>query len=200
LSNATTYTGTVSAANDTNGDAMAAPFSWSFSTAQAQAPAGQCPCSIWPDSTLPATPDANDTNSVNLGVKFTSSTNGYIKGIRFYKGPQNTGTHVGSLWSSTGTLLGQVTFSSESAAGWQTATFSAPIPVTAGTTYVASYLAPNGEYAALSGGLSSAVTYGPLTAQASGGVYAYGTTSEMPTDSYESGNYFVDVVFSTTSS
>lgn len=200
LSNAMTYTGTVSAATDANGNQMAAPFSWSFVTAQATAPPGQCPCSIWPDSTLPATPDTNDSNAVNLGLKFTSSGNGYIAGIRFYKGPTNTGVHVGSLWTSTGTLLGQATFSNESVAGWQQATFTTPVPVTAGTTYVASYFAPNGEYAALSKGLSEAVTYGPLTAQASGGVYTYATSSTLPKNSYNASNYFVDVVFSTTSS
>jgi len=47
-------------------------------------------------------------------------------------------------------------------------------------------------------GLSSSVTYGPLTALASGGVYKYGTSSTMPTSTYEADNYFVDVVFSTT--
>ena len=81
------------------------------------------------------------------GIKFTSSSNGWITGIRFYKGPNNTGTHVGSLWSSSGTLLGQVTFTNESTAGWEQAKFATPIAVTAGTTYVASYLAPGGEYA-----------------------------------------------------
>ena len=44
----------------------------------------------------------NDTSSVELGVKFQTSTAGKIVGIRFYKGPQNTGTHIGNLWSSTG--------------------------------------------------------------------------------------------------
>ena len=73
--------------------------------------------------------------------------NGWITGIRFYKGSGNTGTHVGSLWTANGTLLGQVTFTNESATGWQQANFSSPIAVTAGTTYVASYLAPNGGYA-----------------------------------------------------
>lgn len=198
LSNSMTYTGTVSAATDASGDKMVNPFSWSFVTAQPLPPPGQCPCSIWPNSPTPATPDANDPNSVNLGVKFTSSSNGYITGVRFYMGPTNTGTHVGSLWSSTGTLLGQVTFASGSTAGWQQATFAAPIPVTAGTTYVASYLAPNGEYAVQQGGLASSVTYGPLTAPASGGVYKYGTSSAMPTSTYQQDNYFVDVVFSTT--
>ena len=91
-----------------------------------------------------------------------------------------------------------VTFATGSSAGWQQATFAAPIPVTAGTTYVASYLAPNGEYSVQDNGLSSSVTYGPLTALASGGVYKYGASSAMPTSSYEKDNYFVDVVFSTT--
>ena len=100
LSNATTYTGTVSGATDANGDQMESAYSWSFTSAQPTAGSGQCPCSIWPDSTLPAVPDANDANAVNLGVKFTAASNGWITGIRFYKGPKNTGTHVGSLWSS----------------------------------------------------------------------------------------------------
>ena len=28
-----------------------------------------------------------------------------MTGIRFYKSAANTGTHIGSLWTSTGTLL-----------------------------------------------------------------------------------------------
>jgi hypothetical protein len=199
LPNATTYTGTVSAATDANGDNMTAAYSWSFTTAQPTAPAGQCPCSVWPDSTLPAIPDANDSNAVNLGVKFTASSNGWVTGIRFYKGPKNTGTHVGSLWTSTGTLLGQVTFTNESTAGWQQANFSTPIAVTAGTTYLASYFAPNGQYASASQGLASAVTYGPLTALASGGVYTYATSPVLPKTVYNASNYWVDVVFTTTS-
>jgi Domain of unknown function (DUF4082)/Bacterial Ig-like domain/Bacterial Ig domain len=198
LSNAVTYTATVSSATDSNGGGMTAPYSWSFTTAQPTPAAGQCACSIWPDSTLPGTVDVNDSNSVNLGVRFTASTNGYITGIRFYKGPLNAGTHIGSLWSSSGSLLGQVTFTNESTAGWEQANFATPIAVTAGTTYVASYLAPAGEYACASEGLSTAVTNSPLTALASGGVYAYGTSSAFPDNTYNASNYWVDVVFSTT--
>ena len=159
---------------------------------------GQCPCSIWSASAQPAVASANDGNAVNLGVQFTSSESGWITGMRFYKGPNNPGTHVGSLWSSTGQLLGSVTFTAESAGGWQQANFSSSIPVTAGAIYTASYFAPDGGYAVDSGGLSSAVTNGPLTARASGGVYAYGSSSEMPTSSYKSSNYWVDVSFTTT--
>ena len=61
----------------------------------------------------------NDPNAVDLGVKFQASTNGTIIGIRFYKGPQNTGTHTGDLWTTSGTLLASATFTNETASGWQ---------------------------------------------------------------------------------
>ena len=50
-------------------------------------------------------------------MKFVPSQAGQITGIRFYKGPQNLGTHVGNLWNSTGTqLLGTATFTNETRA------------------------------------------------------------------------------------
>ena len=68
------------------------------------ADAATCPCTIWPGSTTPAVAAAtNDSGAVELGVKFRANVDGSITGIRFYKGATNTGTHVGSLWSSTGT-------------------------------------------------------------------------------------------------
>ena len=72
---------------------------------------------------------------------------GRITGIRFYKGTTNTGTHVGHLWTRTGTMLAEATFTGETARGWQQVSFASPVDVTAGTTYVASYHAPNGNYA-----------------------------------------------------
>ena len=79
-------------------------------------------------------------------MRFTSSSAGTITGIKYYKGANDTGTHTGSLWSSTGTLLATATFTNETASGWQTVTFSNPVSITAGTTYVASYHS-NGHYA-----------------------------------------------------
>ncbi len=72
-------------------------------------------------------------------MKFTSDISGSVTGVRFYKYAQNTGTHVGSLWTAGGTLLGTVTFTGETASGWQQATFANPIAITANTTYVVSY-------------------------------------------------------------
>ena len=52
-------------------------------------------------------------------MKFRSDVAGQVTGVRFYKGSGNTGTHIGNLWSSTGTLLASATFTGESASGWQ---------------------------------------------------------------------------------
>lgn len=191
------YTVSVSGAANSSGNVMATS-TWSFTTSGTSA----CPCSIFETDSVPAIASAGDSNSVNLGVKFTASVNGWITGLRFYKGSLNTGTHVGSLWSSTGQLLGQVTFSNETSNGWQQATLANPVAVTAGTTYIASYLAPNGGYSITSGGLASENNNPPLDALASvanggNGVYAYGPTSAFPQSSYNDSNYWVDVVFST---
>ena len=192
-----TYTATVSGAQNGSGTAMSGPFTWTFSTAAAV----QCPCTIWPDSAQPSVASANDPSPVNVGVKFTSDLNGQIAGIRFYKGPGNTGTHVGDLWTSSGTLLGQVTFSNETASGWQEEDFSTPVQVTAGTTYVASYFAPDGSFAYDSAAFASAGADNPplhaLPSPASGGngVYVYAGAPAFPTGSYNATNYWVDVVF-----
>ncbi len=163
-----------------------------------------CPCTIWPATTVPVTTSHADTNAVNLGIRFKADQSGFITGIRFYKGAGNTGTHVGTLWSSTGAALATVTFTGETATGWQQADFTAPVAVTAGTVYVASYLASNGGYAGdgsyfSAGAFDNAPLHALSTLEAGGnGVYAYSTASTFPTSSYLDTNYWVDVVFTTT--
>jgi N,N-dimethylformamidase beta subunit-like, C-terminal/Domain of unknown function (DUF4082)/Fibronectin type III domain/Bacterial Ig domain len=153
------------------------------------------------DTATPTQTDSGDVNSAQLGVKFTTDTFGTVNGIRFYKAALNTGTHIGTLWSSDGTKLAQVTFTNESATGWQRADFSTPVVITPGTTYVAAYLAPNGHYSDTSPGLSTAVDNAPLHALASGttgnGVYAYDSQPSFPASTWNATNYYVDVVFTT---
>lgn len=154
---------------------------------------------LFPTSALPALPTENDGDAVELGVRFRSDAPGRVMGVRFYKGPGNTGTHTGSLWTASGTRLAQVTFTSETASGWQEARFATPVPLTANTLYVVSYHAPVGHYAVTETGFTSAVDAPPLHAPADGdgggnGVYHYGT-SAFPTDTYRATNYWVDVVF-----
>ncbi|MFD0330501.1 DUF4082 domain-containing protein [Streptacidiphilus monticola] len=197
----TGYTASVQAA-DQWGNAMSSATSWSFTTGATE-PTVTCPCTLWSASTTPTRTDVtNDANSLELGTRFTPAVDGYVTGITFYKGTGNTGTHTGSLWSATGTQLATGTFSNETASGWQTLTFATPVAVTAGTTYIASYHAPNGNYSYDGGYFAAAHTAFPLTAPADGtgssnGVYAYTTNTAFPTDSSGSANYWVSPVFTT---
>jgi phosphodiesterase/alkaline phosphatase D-like protein len=159
---------------------------------------GGCPCSLWPLSATPAVASQNDPNGVELGVRFRADANGFITGLRFYRGGANTGVHVAHLWTNAGVLLATATFSNETASGWQEVTFAAPVPVTANTTYVASYFAPNGGYAVTAGYFGTGTDAPPLHAPSSGasggnGLYVYG--GGFPSNTYNAGNYWIDVVF-----
>ena len=204
LAYSTTYTATVfggsNGVQDPNGNLLSANYVWTFTTAPAP---GSCPCTIWSPTTTPGTADSGDPNGVELGVKFTSSQSGFITGIRFYKSAANTGTHVGNLWTTSGTLLASAVFTGESASGWQQVNFSSPVAITANTTYVASYYAPAGHYSFNAQFFGTAgVDNPPLHALANSvspdGVYKYGSTSAFPTSTYNAANYWVDVVFNTT--
>ena len=152
--------------------------------------------SLFSSSNTPAVLSDPDTAQINLGVRFTSSSAGTITGIKYYKGANDTGTHTGSLWSSTGTLLATATFTNETASGWQTVTFSNPVSITTGTTYVASFHS-NGHYTATSNYFTTPRVNGPLTAPAgNNGVYTYGTGNLFPTSTFGAANYWVDVLFS----
>ncbi|MGZ3862135.1 MAG: DUF4082 domain-containing protein [Bacteroidia bacterium] len=159
--------------------------------------------SIWDNNTLPGTPSVTiDSSSIEVGLKFRSTVPGKITGIRFYKGVANTGTHTGSLWSSTGSLLSTATFTNETNSGWQQILFATPVTIAANTTYIASYFAPNGRYAYdknyfATGGVSN----NPLKAlqdgeDGSNGVYIYSNGGVFPNNSFSSSNYWVDVMFS----
>jgi fibronectin type 3 domain-containing protein len=156
---------------------------------------------IWPSTTVPGTVDSGPDSAVELGVKFRSELAGTITGIRFYKASTNTGTHVGNLWSSAGTLLATATFANETASGWQQVNFTNPVTITANTVYVASYHTNVGHYSDnLNYFASQGVDNSPLHALANGvsgvnGVYRYGSSSAFPDLGWNSSNYWVDVVF-----
>nr|WP_245355649.1 DUF4082 domain-containing protein [Rhizobium leguminosarum] len=153
---------------------------------------------MFPASSTPAQTNLNDGQQLELGVKFTSNVAGDITGIRFYRNANDNGQNVVDLWSSTGTKLATATFTNTTASGWQTMNFATPFTIAANTTYVASYHT-TGAYVATDSFYTTAVTSGPLTAPASGnGLYSYGgsaTTGLFPTSTFNSANYYADVVF-----
>lgn len=155
--------------------------------------------SLFSPSDTPSLAADVDPRPVELGMKFVASASGQITGLKYYKSAQDTGTHVGSLWTSTGTLLASATFINETASGWQTVLFSQPVTISAGTTYIASYQS-NGHYAATPNYFTTTRTNGYLSAPSSStsggnGIYAFGSGNEFPNQSWNSTNYWVDVLY-----
>jgi hypothetical protein len=169
--------------------------------------------SLWCNSTRPITtkPDT-ETRPVELGVKFSTRVDGKITAIRFYRFVPSDSGYAVHLWSSTGQLLGSgVAIEGQSPTpGWQTVQIYPPVPIVSGQTYIASYYASNGRYAADENFFNNArVDNGPLSALRDGvdggnSVYVYttkgasGFAGTFPTESYKATNYWVDVVFKTT--
>ena len=65
--------------------------------------APNCPCSAW--RVDDADHAAVRTRTRSSSASSSDDVDGFITGIRFYKGDGNTGTHVGNLWSAGGALL-----------------------------------------------------------------------------------------------
>jgi hypothetical protein len=149
----------------------------------------------------PAVADGGATEPTELGVRFRSEVDGYVTGVRFYKAPDNTGTHTGTLWSAGGEQLAVGTFAGETPSGWQTLEFAAAVPVRAGETYVASYFAPHGHYSAepdffyyhdyIAWPLAAEVT----VAGTGRGNGARAVGHQFPQPAGDGSNFYVDVVF-----
>jgi hypothetical protein len=143
--------------------------------------------------------DALSDSPIEVGMKIRSSQAGYITALRFYKQANNTGTHVGHLWTADGQLLAEATFENETAGpAWQEQALSAPVAITADTTYVVSYYSPHGKFGFSPGYFNGPIGSGALTAPADGnGVYKYGAAPAFPNETWNQTNYWVDAVFST---
>ena len=140
--------------------------------------------------------------AVELGTRFYSDISGSVTGVRFYKGANNTGVHLGTLWTASGTPLASVTFQNETTSGWQTQLFDNPVRITANTDYVVSYFSPTGFFSrTVSFFTVSPYVNGALHAPESSsgrfnGVAYYGGRG-MPTQpAWNESAYFVDPVFS----
>ncbi len=151
-------------------------------------------------TTAPAIADSGDPGAnVELGMKFNSDKAGWVTGVRYFKSAANTGVHTGTLWTAGGTPLATVTFANETASGWQQASFSTPVAITAGTTYVVSYHTTTGHYAFTQNGFTAPIDNAPIhglgsVASGGNGVFHYGDTS-FPNETFEDANYWVDVAF-----
>jgi hypothetical protein len=99
--------------------------------------------SIWSSSAVPAAPADPDPSSVATRIEVQERCSPFdYRCFGSISPPQNRGVHVGNLGTSTGTKLATVTFSNETASGWQHANFTSPV-----ATYMISYYAPSSHYA-----------------------------------------------------
>jgi hypothetical protein len=139
------------------------------------------------------TPDtAGAGTGYEAGNQFSSSQDGYITALRFWKAPGETGTHVGRLWTNSGVQLASVTFQNETASGWQEQYLPFRVRITAGTLYWVTYN-ENAWQSKAYCGLSSPITNGPLTAWR--GAYSNANSpGTFPTNGSCS-NFFADVYF-----
>ena len=143
----------------------------------------------------PSNPNDTDGVPYELGLKFQSATSGQITAIRYWKAPSETGTHVGRIWTSTGSVLASVSFAAETASGWQQQTLSTPLNIQANTTYVVSVNVNSYFATTYNNPLASSVVNGDLSTVADGKNGLYGSSGSLPTNSYQNSNYFRDIVF-----
>lgn len=157
-------------------------------------PVGHVPQTIFTTETPAGFYSDGPNVNYELGTGFTSSVNGQITAIRFYKAPGETSTHTGRIWNDSGQQVASVVFTGETASGWQEQALATPLAVTATTKYTVTVNTTNTYYAATDGGLNSATTNGYLTTVV-GGNGRYGPVGSFPTSSWQNSNYFRDVVF-----
>ncbi len=195
LQSGATFTATLtSGIRSAAGVALAAPVSWSFTTAN-------CPCSVLSSVATPSSLHLSVVDgrsgagpfSYEFGVKVQVSSASQLTAIRFFKDSQETGSHVGRVWSASGTLLGSVTFAGESASGWQQQALASPVTLQPGLTYVVSVNA-NAFFVVTGAGLASSLTSGPLSTVVGGNGVFGSAAGVFPTGSYNSSNYFIDAV------
>jgi hypothetical protein len=189
------YTATVSTlVRSTTGAPPNAAITWSFTAAN-------CPCALmtgvspaWTGVQVRDFRPEPGPWTYELGTKVTVSEAASLIALRFWKDPGETGTHVGRVWSSSGTLLASATYQSESASGWQRQPLTTPLALSPGQTYVIS-VGLNTMYAKTTAGLAQVISSGPIQSAntTSNGVFNQ-AAGQFPTDSWQSSNYFVDGV------
>lgn len=157
-------------------------------------------------TTVPGTIDSGDSSAYEMGTVFSAAVAGNVTGVRFYKSTNNGGTHTGHLWTISGTLLGSIGFTGESASGWQEMDFTSPLPISANTQYVISVSVPNGHYSdnsnffttnSYSNGQNLTAPRANLTTHGNG---VFNTSpGQFPTTDFNDTNYWVDLVFAVVS-
>jgi hypothetical protein len=142
---------------------------------------------------VPEIPDFTENRSYELGMKFKSSRDGFITGIRFWKAPSETGNHTGRIWDMQGNLLASVVFTNETSTQWQTQQLTQKLSIEKNKIYVVSVNA-NSHYVSTNKGLATDISNCILSSINDGKNGVFGDLFKFPTKFYTSSNYFRDVI------
>lgn len=134
---------------------------------------------------------APETTSVNVGVRFTATTDGYVIGVEFLRG---AGASRVSLYNPAGSRVRTSRALTGATGGWASGWFK-PVRVRAGQQLTASVFVANGRYYVRKGGFARGRTVRHLTAPANAGVYDYGGSAVRPTSVFQGSEYLVSPVF-----
>lgn len=129
--------------------------------------------------------------SYTVGNEFSSSRDGLITRLRYYRAPNETGVHTLKLYTAAGTFLTSkdVDFGPDLVARWEEGWLSSPVAITANTRYVVT-VTTQVQQSKTYCGLSTPITRGPLTAW--GGRWIEGVSFPITTSC---SNFWTDVFF-----
>jgi uncharacterized repeat protein (TIGR02543 family) len=123
-------------------------------------------------------PENSFQSPLELGLKMSSSADGWVKKVTFYKYAGDNSVHTANVWSSTGILLASQNFADETESGWQSVTLNDPVRIDANQSFTVSVFSDayrfNGSF---TNSLPSR-TSGPLTII--DGFYRYTSVSAYP--------------------
>ncbi len=174
---------------------------------------------------IPNELEFNDTRPITVGVKFKSSKDGYISGVRFFRDKASNRAYSVALWTAEGQLLAEGNFipgeGISPAKTWieipftkNRGTTKTEVRISANTTYIASYYCLSGGYVAKNEGLENDIVGNTLSGSITAlgglnnngnGVFKYATPNptsprvllnEFPNESFRNTNYYVDVLYS----
>ncbi|MCK9281278.1 MAG: DUF4082 domain-containing protein [Melioribacteraceae bacterium] len=133
----------------------------------------------------------NDSD-YELGTKFSSDLLANVNAIRFYKAAGETGSHIGKIWDNSGTLIASVSFTNETASGWQSMNLPSSLLIQPNTVYTVS-VNSNVIYPITQNELASQLSNSFLhTVVGNNGVFNENPGS-FPNQSYNNSNYYVDI-------
>jgi hypothetical protein len=142
-------------------------------------------------------------NTQEWGAWFYCTASANILALMYWKQTGQTGTQIGNLWDANGNLLATVTFTNQTASGWQTQYLSTPIALTPNAYYCASY---SGDVSYANNWFSQDYSSGPLTfpsdahadaaGQSGNGAYNNNAKGQFPNKSSQQLWPYIDVLVS----